>query len=79
MLKIFTALVEVMPDSYEMENHLISVAEKSKCQLDIGFYNCIMKKRFMRKDDVYGQVLYFLVCFFEKFIFQLLGNLGSYS
>nr|CAB3265257.1 pentatricopeptide repeat-containing protein 1, mitochondrial [Phallusia mammillata] len=57
-VKIFTTLAEIMPDSYEDENHLISVAEKSKCELDVDFYNCIMRKRFKRKSDIEGKEIW---------------------
>ena len=54
-VKIFTLLAEILEPTYQLENELMEAARKSKVKLDIDFYNCLLRKRMMRRAFNEGQ------------------------
>ncbi|EZA54634.1 Pentatricopeptide repeat-containing protein [Ooceraea biroi] len=48
--KTITLLLDLIPNTVLVENLLITIAEKNKVELDIDFYNMLIKRRNMRGD-----------------------------
>lgn len=72
-IKTLTLLMGIVPDSLSIENDIIHIARSQKIPLNIDFFNMLIKKRCLRRDEKNAKVSIFLVLIiYFLFVYSLL-------